>query len=160
MSAIFIIIVFVIMLLVIFKLMGKPVNNDFKEVKSLIQYKYKSKPLMTKNEFEFFNRLVLALPEYYVCPQVSLGALLEGDTTDYKLKNSIRLTFAQKFADYVVFSKENTVIAIVELDDKTHVKEKDDKRDAMLNQAGYKTIRFESKNKPTIEEIKKLFIDN
>jgi hypothetical protein len=117
---------------------------------------YKSKPIMTNNEIEFFNRLVQALPDYYVFLQVSLGALLEGNAQDYKEKNRIRLTFAQKIADYVIYTKNMKPVAIIELDDKTHNQEKDEKRDAMLVQAGYKIIRFNSKKKPSINEIKSI----
>jgi hypothetical protein len=119
--------------------------------------KYKAKTLMTDNEFEFFNRLIKALPQYYIFPQVSLGAILEGDSSDYKERNRIRLTFAQKMADYVIYDQNKKIVAIIELDDKTHNKEKDDKRDVMTSAAGYKTIRFESKKKPTIEEISNIF---
>jgi peroxiredoxin len=117
------------------------------------EYKYKAKPLMSDNEFEFFNRLVKALPEYYVFPQVSMGAVLYAEKNS---KQGTRGTFAQKRIDYIIY-KDQSIVAIIELDDKTHVKVNDEKRDSMLHQAGYKTIRFESKNKPSIEEIAKLF---
>jgi len=116
------------------------------------KYQYKQKALMTENEFEFFNRLVQALPNYYVFPQVSMGAVLQGDGPN---KMASRGTFAQKIIDYTICNKQGKIIAIIELDDKTHVKEKDEKRDNMLTQVGYRTIRFNSKSKPSIEEIKK-----
>lgn len=117
---------------------------------------YKASSLMTDNEFEFFYRLVKALPQYYIFPQVSFGAILESIGEDYKEKQRIRLTFAQKRADYVVYSDKKQIIAIVELDDKTHNVQNDMKRDAMLVQAGYRIIRFQSKQKPSIEEIRKM----
>lgn len=42
----------------------------------------------------------------------------------------------------------------MELDDKTHNNDRDAKRDAMLEQAGYRVIRWQSKSKPSLEEIK------
>ena len=45
------------------------------------------------------------------------------------------------------------VVAIVELDDRTHSNDKDGKRDAMLEQAGYKVVRWQSKKKPSTQEI-------
>lgn len=115
---------------------------------------YKSKPLLTANEIEFYTRLTQALPDHHIFPQVALGALLQpnvkGDNRKYY---SVRGTFAQKVADYVICNKDIKVVAIVELDDKTHNNDKDAKRDAMLEQAGYKVIRWNSKQKPSIEEI-------
>jgi hypothetical protein len=117
---------------------------------------YKQKAFLTKNEKEFFNRLVQALPDYYIFPQVSLGALLQPNVKNNDKKNfySIRGTFSQKIVDYVICSKDIQVIAIIELDDKTHNKNKDAKRDSMIEEANYKMIRWNSNSKPTIEEIK------
>ena len=158
MNSVWIILV-VILAIIIFAVKSKKpapaASNNVELQEKKIEYKYKSKKLMTDNEFEFFNRIVQALPEYYVFPQVSLGAFLQGDSPDPKERNSIRMTFAQKMADYVIYNQQQKIIAIIELDDKTHIQEKDEKRDAMLKQAGYKIIRFQSKAKPGIEEIKK-----
>lgn len=115
---------------------------------------YKSKPLMTDNEREFFQRLKTALPDHHIFAQVSLGALLQpnvkGDNRKYY---SVRGTFAQKIADFVIADSDLKVVAIVELDDRTHNTDKDGKRDAMLEQAGYAVIRWHSKKKPTTQEI-------
>ncbi len=120
--------------------------------------KYKAKILMTDNEFEFFNRLIRAVPEYYVFSQVSMGALLDANSNNPKIRNSIRMTFSQKIIDYVIYDKNKKIVVIIELDDKTHDKEKDKKRDAMLHQAGYKTLRFESKKKPSVEILRKIIM--
>lgn len=120
------------------------------------QNSYAAKQLMTDNEKEFYSRLVEALPNHYVFAQVALGALLQPSVeSDTRKRLGIRGTFSQKIADYVVCTSDMAVVAIVELDDKTHSPEKDSKRDAMLNQAGYKVIRWESKKKPAVSEIAK-----
>ncbi len=146
------IIILVLILAVAFiiftKLLGAGIAKDL----------YKSKPLMTENEKEFFNRLVLALPNHYVFPQVAFGALLQPNVKGNNKKYySVRGTFAQKIADYVVCDQSMSIIAIIELDDKTHSNDKDAKRDAMLEQAGYKIIRWNSKKKPTVQEITEIF---
>jgi hypothetical protein len=119
---------------------------------------YQAKALMTANELEFFARLVQALPDHYVFPQVALGALLQPKVKgDNKKYYQVRGTFAQKMADYVVCNRDLQVIAVVELDDKTHSTEKDAKRDAMLQQAGYQVIRWPAKQKPSPAEIQAKF---
>lgn len=147
----FVIILLVVIAGVIFLLFKKNLNHAQKKKM------YKASPLMTDNEFEFFNRLVKALPQFYIFPQVSFGAILDsiGDTPQEKQR--IRFTFSQKRADYVVYNDKKQIVAIVELDDRTHNKEQDARRDAMLNEAGYQVLRFQSKQKPSIEEISKIF---
>ena len=49
------------------------------------------------------------------------------------------------------------VLAVVELDDRTHNAERDAKRDTMLLSAGYRTLRFPSKRKPSEAEIAAFF---
>jgi hypothetical protein len=128
----------------------------FKNKQPIKKKMYKASPLMTDNEFEFFNRLVKALPDYYIFPQVSFGAILDsiGDTPQEKQR--IRFTFSQKRADYVVYNDNKQIVAIIELDDRTHNVQNDAKRDAMLNEAGYRVIRFQSKQKPSVSEIAKI----
>ncbi len=50
-----------------------------------------------------------------------------------------------------------TIVALIELDDSTHVASADRKRDAITKAAGYQTLRFQSRQKPTEHEIAALF---
>lgn len=118
-----------------------------------------AKPLMTDNELEFFNRLQRALPAYQVFPQVSLGALLTVDENVLaKARAGVRNRFDRKIADFVVCERESLkVLALIELDDKTHKADADRKRDEITKAAGYQTFRFQSKKKPSEGEIAALF---
>lgn len=124
-----------------------------KSDKATIKETYKPRKLMTPNELDFFNRLVVALPAHYIFPQVSMSALIEPATTDQKRAHSDRLRIAQQRVDFVVSDKNGEVVVIVELDDRTHSSAKDKMRDARCKEAGIRTVRFNSKNKPTIEVI-------
>jgi hypothetical protein len=116
--------------------------------------KYKQRKLMTDNELEFFRRLVKALPEHFIFPQVAMSALLESSNKDPKQVRADRLRIAQQRTDFVICNATCGIVAVVELDDKTHSKAKDDVRDSRLDQAGIRTVRFQSRNKPSIEEIR------
>lgn len=121
---------------------------------------YKEKALLTPNEIEFYLRLQRALPKHIVLTQVSMGALLQpriSSRSDNKEFFRVRSKFAQKIVDYVVCDRELAVLAIIELDDRTHNSLKDAERDAMLKEAGYRTLRFESRNKRTVAELAKYF---
>jgi hypothetical protein len=110
---------------------------------------YRSRKLMTANELEFFGRLVTALPGHYVFPQVAMSALIEAASSDKKKAHGDRLRIAQQRADYVVCTAGGDVVAVIELDDRTHSQPKDKLRDSRLEQAGIRTVRFQSRNKPT-----------
>lgn len=119
---------------------------------------YKARRLLTENEAEFFGRLIVALPEYYIFPQVALSALIEAAATDKKRAYGDHLRIAQQRADYVVCDRSCQVIAVVELDDKTHSRKKDAVRDARLLQAGIRTVRFQSRSKPTAEVVRAMVL--
>lgn len=117
------------------------------------------KSLLTSNETEFFHRLMRALPSYWVFPQVSFAAFL---TDDGKLARnarwSLRARFDRKIADFVVCERGSLkIVALIELDDSTHSASADRKRDALTKAAGYQTLRFQSRQKPTEAEIAALF---
>ena len=104
---------------------------------------------LTENEKEFLERLEEAFPEYRVMAQVCMGTLMapdvRGGTSEYL---SIRGRFAQKVVDFVILDEALEVMALVELDDRTHRQEKDAARDAMTAAAGYVTLRYRSREKP------------
>jgi hypothetical protein len=117
------------------------------------------KQLMTPNEAEFFRRLERALPTYRVFPQVSFAAFLTDDgTMSQRRRWSVRARFDRKIADFVVCDgKTLEIVALIELDDATHIARADRARDALTKTAGYQTFRFQSKQKPTVAEIAALF---
>lgn len=102
------------------------------------------KPLMTKREFEFFRRLKSALPDHDIHCQVSMGALLRpcrglSKAQFWKSRNAI----SQKIIDFTISDRTTSeVVALIELDDRSHNYPKDAFRDAMLAEGGYRVIRF------------------
>lgn len=115
---------------------------------------YKGRAIMTDNEMEFFGRLVVALPDHYIFPQVAMSALLDPAGVDRKSAHDSRNRIAQQRVDYVVCNRRCEVVAVVELDDRTHSRAKDQLRDARLQQGGYKTFRFESRQKPSVDALR------
>lgn len=112
------------------------------------------KALLTPNEQEFYGRLVRALPEHKVLAQVSMGALIDVDLTFPGEPFSARDTFSRKIVDYVVCDAQLHVVALVELDDATHDAAKDAARDRLTQAAGYRTLRWESRAKPSEAQIR------
>lgn len=119
---------------------------------------YRRRKFMTDNEEEFFGRLVVALPDHYIFPQVAMSALLDPTSSDRRTAYGDRLRIAQQRVDYVVCTRRCEVVAVVELDDKTHSRAKDELRDARLAQADIRTIRFQARNKPKVETIRTMIL--
>lgn len=117
-------------------------------------YAFVKKPLLTSNEQEFYSRLLRALPGHIVLTQVSMGALVDVDPkVSEKFRVRLRELFNRKIVDFVICGRGMRVVALVELDDRTHRPEKDKLRDTLTFRAGYPTLRYESKNKPSVEQI-------
>jgi len=114
-----------------------------------------AEPLMTDIERQTIVYLELTVPHCRVHAQVSMGALLR-PIKGLSQKNSAktRNRFSQKIVDYVLEDRETgEVVAIVELDDRTHDKTKDRERDAMTKAAGYLTIRLPANERPTRKNV-------
>lgn len=117
----------------------------------------KARRFMTPNETEFLQRLETAAPELRFHAQVAMGALLEPLVA--RKGNSrawwrVRNAFSQKVIDYVAQRRDTgQIVAVIELDDRTDDAVKDARRDAMLHQAGYRTVRWHSNSKPNRAEI-------
>lgn len=112
------------------------------------------KDLLTGNEREFYGRICRALPEHTVLAQVAMGALIEVDQALADQEFAVREKFARKIVDFVVCDRQMRVVALIELDDRTHDAEKDRARDAMTAAAGYRTLRWDSRAKPTEAQIR------
>lgn len=117
------------------------------------------KPLLTANEAEFFNRLQRALPAFHVFPRVSFAAFLTDDgKLPSKAQWAVRAKFDRTIEDFVICDRQTfRVVAVVELDDRTHTAQADRQRDAITKAAGYQTIRYQSRQKPPQAEIAALF---
>lgn len=96
-----------------------------------------------------YTRLISAFPQHHVLAQVAFSALITNQ--NYKIRNQ----FNRKVTDFVLLDKDCSVIVIIELDDPSHIgKEKEDaERDAMLQEAGYRVLRYTSI--PSVHNLQK-----
>ncbi len=119
---------------------------------------FRSRPLMTDNELEFFARLEAALPDFKVFSQVAMSGVLDVTLPpNHPAYWRARSAFDRKRIDYVVCTRSGKrLIAVVELDDRSHDSKhrQDAERDAMLAGAGIRTVRFPSHPRPGPKEIR------
>jgi hypothetical protein len=104
---------------------------------------YPKKPL-TQPEQILYHRLVAALPEHIVLAQVQLSRVLgvKKGFNFHQWNNRIN----RMSLDFVVCLKDSTVVAAIELDDRTHEKasrvEADAKKKKALSAAGVALVRW------------------
>lgn len=112
--------------------------------------------LMTPMEREVCTFIEEAVPYARVHAQVSMGAILSAQPgLDRKTYAIVRSRFSSKRVDFVLEDRvTGEVIALVELDDRTHDVEADIARDRMTGAAGYLTIRLPASERPTAASVR------
>lgn len=110
---------------------------------------YAKKPL-TQPEQVLYHRLVGALPECIVLAQLQLSRVLgvKRGFSFHEWNNRIN----RMSLEFVVCLKDSTIVAAVELDDKSHElaarKVADDKKEKVLSAAGITLIRWKTNALP------------
>jgi len=129
-------------------------NGDIRQYNDV---SYKALPLMSQTEINFWCLLYEAAPGYHIFPQVAASALLTIESPDPQHFKDVLKVYSASRIDFVVCDAQLNVVALVELDDRSHddKKEKDGQRDFISGQAGYKTVRFDCRQWPNVEKIKK-----
>lgn len=115
------------------------------------------KTFLTPNELDFYHLLKKAVePRWTVIPQVAMGALMDTALTQkHPAYYTARARFSGKICDFVLCDPKTMVPQLViELDDVMHNFKKDRIRDTMAARAGYRTLRFWSRNKPGLQELR------
>ena len=110
----------------------------------------KSRRLMTSRERDVISMIETAVPHCRVHAQVAMAALVDctGGLTRAQ-RASTRNRFDRKVVDFVLEDRSSgDVLAIVELDDRTHSAAKDRARDEITAAAGYRTIRLPAGKRP------------
>lgn len=116
---------------------------------------YVKRPL-SQPEQVLYHRMIRALPEHIVLAQVQVSRVLgvKKGAKFHEWNNRInRLSY-----DFVVCTKDSTVIAAIELDDKTHEGSSrastDEKKNKASADAGLRLIRWHVRSLPSEEIIR------
>jgi very-short-patch-repair endonuclease len=117
---------------------------------------YAKKPLSQPEQILYF-RLVQALPDHIILAQVQLSCLL-GVKKGYPHQTWLN-RINRMSVDFVVCNKDSSVVAVIELDDATHLRKDrqiaDAKKDKSLGAAGIQVVRFPVKVIPDLTAIQK-----
>jgi len=114
------------------------------------------KPLLTPIELEFSKLLDKAIPELRVMYQVAVYQTIKikDGPENLKIWNKLnRLTF-----DFVLIDREANVVAVIELDDKSHLRsasiKRDQKKDDLVKFLGKPLLRFNVSSLPSVEALR------
>ena len=121
-------------------------NDEVKKLEKVVSPTF----VLTRIEKPFYYTLKELYPDHIILTQVSFSAIVK--TSDVSLRNQ----YNRARVDILIVSEDFTPIVVAELDDKSHLNEKNKKRDELrdniLSAAGIPTIRFFGI--PSKEEIK------
>lgn len=144
-------VVFAVIVLLAFK--NKKSTTDDKP------WPYYAKKPLTQPEQILYHRLVSAMPECIILAQVQLSQVL-GVKKGFKF-NEWNNKINRMSLDYLVCLKDSTIVAAIELDEKSHEKqsriEADKKKDKALSDAGITIIRWNVRDLPDEEKIRLSF---
>lgn len=126
-------------------------RNDYYDV----PWPYYAKKPLSQPEQVLYFRLIEALPDHIILAQVQLSRLL-----GVKKGNNYQAWFNRinrMSADFVVCNKDSTIVAVIELDDATHLRENrmasDAKKNRALSSADIRVIRWQVKAIPDVATI-------
>lgn len=120
---------------------------------------YKAKPLLTKPEQVVYGKLRLAFPDLVLLVQVSLA-----QAVDIKAQGQARGRWfgkvSAKSLDFVLCRQDFSIVAAIELDDKTHdtdiQKQRDSDKDRVLAAAKIPLLRWRAGRVPSMEDMRDL----
>lgn len=121
---------------------------------------YRAKKPLSNPELELYGRLCRALPGYIVLAQVGLSRILNvnKDANFGEWHNRI----SQMSVDFVLCAPDGAIIAVIELDDRSHLRADrqaaDAKKDKALAAAGIPIVRWNVKAMPDERTIQYTFI--
>lgn len=146
---------------VFFLSLSRSTGESSKSLGSTSARPYVSKHPLTQTELIFYNRLIEATPEFVVLAQVQLSSFIKVDQTQIVRQDFYKwfTPISQQSVDFLICRKDFSIIAAIELDDKSHLNlnaiERDNKKNTNLAAAKVPLIRWHAEDMPLIEEIRR-----
>ena len=115
--------------------------------------------LLTDRERSLYQRLLSLYPEHKIFVQVALSQLIEVDR-NHPERKSIRARYKQLVADFVLCRFDLSVVAVIELDDRSHespVRQgADARKNKALADAGIRLVRIPAGALPSEDTLRGL----
>ena len=122
-----------------------------------------AKNLLTEREQSLYLSLLSLYPNHKLFVQVALSQLLDVPE-DQPQRQSIRNRFSHLVADFVLCRADLSVVAVIELDDRTHLRadrqEADARKNKALADAGIRLVRIPAGRLPSEDFLRSLINAN
>ncbi|AUH51051.1 hypothetical protein CXB49_09615 [Chromobacterium sp. ATCC 53434] len=109
------------------------------------KFSLKRKTLLTPREIDCYKLLVKELgPDFVVFSQVAFSQILNVTGGNHSENRRLWMTMSQKVADFVICDPDLAMLAVLELDDRSHQdkQDKDRQRDLVIQGIGLKVFRI------------------
>jgi len=131
-------------------------KNDSNSISENVILPYKSKYLLTPNEYSFYKTLkpIVDKNNCLICPKVRLADIVQ--ITDNKNYMKWFARVSKKHIDFLICDKDLKPLFVIELDDKSHNKPQAYKNDSFKNRL-FETIQlplkrtYNNKNQEDLE---------
>ncbi|HEY8027504.1 MAG TPA: DUF2726 domain-containing protein [Burkholderiaceae bacterium] len=123
--------------------------------------RYEEKPMLNKDEMVLFGRLCRALPNCYIFPQIALSSLMEPSEGD-RQRTPHHFERIEKLAvDFAVFDGDMALVCVIILEPEGIIGADPMKHailDRCLKSATIKAMRWNTNNKPSVEQISRAIL--
>jgi hypothetical protein len=118
-----------------------------------------ARDLLTQRERSLYQSLLALYPEHKIFVQVALSQLIDVPE-DHPERKSIRNRFSQLVADFVLCRSNLSVVAVIELDDRSHERADrqaaDVRKNKALSDAGLRLVRIPAGTLPSEERLREI----
>jgi hypothetical protein len=115
--------------------------------------------LLTERERSLYQSLLSLYPDHRIFVQVAVSQLIDVPES-HPERQSIRNRFSQLVADFVLCRSDLSVMAVIELDDRSHErsvrKDADARKTKALGDAGLRLVRIPAGALPSVEKLQAL----
>jgi hypothetical protein len=122
-----------------------------------------AKRLLTEREQSLYQSLLNLYPSHRLFIQVALSQLVDVPE-DHPNRQSIRNRFSQLVADFVLCRADLSIVAVIELDDRSHRRadrqDADARKNKALADAGIRLVRIPAGRLPSEDTLRSLIVAN
>jgi hypothetical protein len=133
------------------------------ELKLFGDLSYQRLNLMSETEINFFIKLQMAFPGYFVFPQIGATALIDIKSRPFNRHHffSALNWIDTARIDFTLCDPQGLIVALIELDDSSHddKKDRDEARNYIYRSAGYRLFRFDCRRMPDAALIRETIIN-
>jgi hypothetical protein len=145
--------------LLVFWLVRKLGTGRQRPLPHAVRWPLVARSILSPREQALFQQLVELYPEHVVLAQVALSQLIDVRETA-RNRRVLRNRFSQLVADFVLCTRDFSIVAVIELDDTSHARsvraDADARKAIAVASAGLRMVRIDSGPLPAAVDLRRL----